>query len=232
MTVYAEGTNTLVQGMVEERDWLARMSKFFTPEFWVSYNGTLYFEPKGNEKFQWVKEARSARKRYTILTNSFATPTCGGLYDLVAKGIADSGVEERWQKMVLVPRSSPVRTNSIFPKLNKTLSTIGEFKLLQSFENGDALIKDAESTFYVYGLGRAVDDKIYLNAELVKEELKTYTTVAGGTKTVEAYTSVSLNRKEKEMLSKISESFSGRVDELTKQIKSLAEQQKNQPEKK
>ena len=94
-------------------------------------------------------------------------------------------------------------------------------------ENGDALIQNDEGTIrYIYGLGRAADDKEYANAELIKVGLKTYTTTIGGTKTVDAYQSVSLNNEEKEVLAKLSASFSWRVSDLTHQINTLAAQQK------
>jgi hypothetical protein len=198
-----------LQGMIEERDFLARMRVICTPSFWVSYEGVLHPVAKGLDQKEVMIAFKAAKQGYLVLTNK------QDRRNLLIKYISSSGVDVKYQSMILDPKS-----------LGKGFSTIGRYTLIQSLENGDAIIKDSESTFYIYSLGRAADDKDYMNAELVKEGLKTYTTTLGGTKTVESYTSVSLSSEEIEALSKISASFSRRVSELTAKIDSLSTQQK------
>jgi len=206
-----------LQRLIEERDWLARFSKFYAPEFWINYKGTLYFLPKTDEQTKCFEALFSAVEKYKVLTNK------SDRYALVETKIVETGLSQFWQNEVLVPRSNPQKQKIMLPMyLDKPLCTMGRFKLFQSFENGDALIKDDdESIYYVYDLGRAVDDKYYLNAEMFREGIKTYTTAAGSSKTVDAFVSVSINKDQRKVLEIISERFSAKVAELSKIIDPL-----------
>ena len=199
-----------LQGMIEERDFLARLRVTYTPDFWVSSNDVLYLQPKDIEPEMALAAFTKATRGYTVLTNK-ADRTA-----LIDKYFAASGVDENYQQMIRHPK-----------KLSVKFVRFSSYKMMQSMENGDALIQNDEGTIrYIYGLGRAADDKEYANAELIKVGLKTYTTTIGGTKTVDAYLSVSLNNEEKEALAKLSASFSWRVSDLTHQINTVAAQQK------
>jgi len=195
--------------MIEERDYLTRMRDICTPSFWVSYEGVLRPVAKGLEQKDTMTAFKAAKQGYLTLRNKEDQRY------LAIKYISSSGVDTKYQDMLLNPKS-----------LGKKFAIISRYTLIQSLENGDAIIKDTESTYYIYGLGRATADKEYLNAELVKEGSKTYTPATGGTKTVEFYTSVALSSEEIEALAKISASFSMQVSELTAKINSQIAQQK------
>ncbi len=196
--------------MIEERDLLARFRVTYTPDFWVSSNDVLYLQPKDYEQEMALKAFPQAIRKYTVLTNK-ADRTA-----LVDKYFAVSGVDEKYQEMIRHPK-----------KLSVNYLHYGSYKMIQSLENGDALIQIGEGNIrYVYGLGRAADDTEYVNAQLIKIGLKTYTTTIGGTKTVEAYQNVALNAEEEKTLAKLSATFSARVEDLTQQIDALTPQQK------
>jgi hypothetical protein len=123
-----------LQRLVEERDFVARFSKFYEPRFWIDYKDTLYFEPKDDEQIQCFQVLPSVLAKYSVLTNKMER------YKLVAKLVEESGAPKEWQAKVLVPLSNPQKQKYILPMfLDKPLNTMKKFKLLQSFESGDAL---------------------------------------------------------------------------------------------
>lgn len=197
-----------LQGMIEERDLLARMSVICKPDFWVSSNGVLYLQPKTFLAEDAIGALKNAKHKYLVLTNA------NERRDLIAHYITTAFVDKKYQEMILHPK-----------ELSVGFYHFARYKMVQSLENGDALIQDDDdyaadnnAVYYVSGLGCAADDKYYGDAELIRNGLKTYTTVIGGTKTVEAYRSVALNRDEEEVLRIISANFSMRVSELTEKI--------------
>ena len=208
----ADGSRANLQRMIEERDLLA-MAVICTTPFWVSSNGVLYLYPKRDRQDEAIQAYGVATSGYLVLTNKSDRRV------LIAKYIAASDVDQKYQEMILHAK-----------RMSVGIHQIARYKMMQSLESGDALIQDDDGIVnYVYNLGRAADDKYYGDAELLRAGLKTYATAAGGTKTVESYLNVSLSDEEKEVLSKIAASLSKRVSDLTPQINSLVAEQKKPP---
>ena len=138
----------------------------YSPAFWISYNDSLYFQPKNEAQVRQLEAMKAARSKYVALTNRETR------HEIAAKGIAASGIEERWQRKILLPFST---TNQyLTPTLGKPLRIIPRYKVLQSLAHGDALIQDAEATYFVMNFGRGADDASGTNACLIKEGVKAY----------------------------------------------------------
>jgi hypothetical protein len=204
-------TNVNEQLLREQQNYVAWTVRFLSSDFWISYNSTLSTRLTDDECRKLDGEYRLARSKYRVLTNAVARRQ-------LIVGILS---QVRGADKLLAPASE----TNVFRRLYRPFLHLSKFELLQSLPNGDAIIQDtAESpnTYYVYDLGRAVDGKMYSNAHLVCEDLKTYQTPMGTSKTVKAYTNVRLNEEENALLLRAQEAFKRRSLELTKTINELS----------
>jgi TPR repeat protein len=186
------------QMLSERKHFVECLASVYSPAFWFSYNESLYFQPRNEAQLQQLEAMRAARAKYVALTNR---ETC---HEIAAKTIAASGIEDVWQRKILLPFST---TNQyLTPTLGKPLRVIPRYKVLQSLAHGDALIQDAEATYFVMNFGRGADDTAGTNLCLIKEGVKSYSD--GGTfKTVAAFENVSLSTVEKAVLTRVAAAF-------------------------
>jgi hypothetical protein len=196
---------TLETRMLEERGWLANNMQVFSPNFWIRYGEKLYFQPKTDALHTYLEKVQASKKRYTILTNRLER------YQIIENVIINSGLSNEQQHLLL----EPITKGALFPAWHGGYYSIAKYKVLQSLEGGDALIQDGDDRiYYVYNHGRVEDDAYYRDACLVKEGLKTYTTAIGGTKTVQAYTDVSLLKSDEGMLLRVAYAFQRRINQV------------------
>ena len=196
--------------MLSERKHLLEcLAAVYSPAFWFSYNDSLYFQPRNEAELQQLEAMKAARSKYVALTNRETW------HEIAAKGIAASGIEEAWQRKILLPFST---TNQyLTPTLGKPLRVIPRYKVLQSLAHGDALIQDAEATYFVMNLGRGADDAAGTNLCLIKEGVKSYSD-GGGFKTVAAFENVSLSPEEKAVLTRVAAACQRQATGLAREI--------------
>jgi TPR repeat protein len=167
----------------------------FSPALWISRNGSLYFLPKDDVQAQKIESMKAERADYVTFTNLQAR------HEFAANAVTASGLEPAWQAK-LIPPWSPTNRD-LLPTLDKPLRLLPTYKLLQTLSDGDALLQNGQAVYFVMDYGRAPQDAFRTNAILIKEGTKTYRTVAGISKTVEAFTDAGLNREEIAVLNRV-----------------------------
>lgn len=178
----------------EQKHFVECLARVYSPEWWFSYQGVLYFQPRNEAQDRQLEDMRAARSRYVALTNHAAR------HALAAKLIAGSGLGEAWQSKLLLPFSTTNQT--LTPTLDRPVQFVPAYTVLQSFTNGDALIQDDGATLFVMNFGRAPAGAAGTNALLIKEGVKSYAS-GGRFKTVDAFENASLNPEETAVLNRV-----------------------------
>ena len=181
--------------VLEEKHFVESLGYVYSPTLWISYRNGLYFAPKDDAQARNIETLKTARANYVALTNREAR------HNLAAAVIAQSGIDERWQRKILLPYSET--NQNLTPTLNKPLHAITGCKLLQSFENGDLVIEAKEGTCLVMNLSRGTNDPPLSEAWLIKEGEKAYATAPGEYQRLEAFTSVALSKEETAVLNRV-----------------------------
>jgi TPR repeat protein len=197
------------QMLSERKHFMECLASVYCPAFWISYNDSLYFQPRNEAQERQLEAMKAARSKYVALTNRETR------HEIAAKGIAASGIDQRWQRMILLPLSAT--NQDLTPTLRKPLRTISNYKLLQALPHGDALIQDAEATYFVMDFGRGADDAAGTNLCLIKEGVKSYSD-GGGFKTVAAFENVSLSAEEKAVLTRVAAAFRRQAPAFAQEI--------------
>jgi hypothetical protein len=190
--------NPGAQRLAEQKHYLDCLASVYTPAFWISYNDALYFQPKTEEQMRQLEAMKLARARYLVLTNREIR------HQIAAEAIAASGIEESWQRKILLPFST---TNAdLTPTLGRPLRFLPQYRVVKSFASHDALLQDGAASYFVMDFGRGASDGSGTNACLIKEGMKSYTD-GGGLKTVEAFMNVALSQEEAAVLNRVSAAF-------------------------
>jgi TPR repeat protein len=193
----------------EQKHFFECLSSAYSPAWWLSYNDSLYFQPRNEAQVKQLEAMKAARSRYLALTNQETR------HELAAKLIAESGIDESWQRKLLLPLSAT--NQNLTPTLDTPVRVVSKYRLLQSLAGGDALIQDDASTYFVMNFGRGADDASGTNAVLIKEGVKTYST-GGVFKTVEAFANVALSKEETAVLNRVEAAFQKRAASLGQEI--------------
>jgi TPR repeat protein len=197
------------QMLSERKHFEECLASVYSPAFWISYNDSLYFQPRNEAQIQQLEAMKAARAKYVVLTNRETW------HEIAAKGIAASRIEGVWQRKILLPYST---TNQyLTPTLGKPLRVIPRYKVLQSLAHGDALIQDAEATYFVMNFGRGADDAAGTNLCLIKEGVKSYSD-GGDFKSVAAFENVSLSTEERAVLARVAAAFQRQATGLAREI--------------
>ena len=197
------------QMLSERKHFVECLASIYSPAFWISYNDSLFFQPKNEAQVRQLEAMKVARAKYVVLTNRETW------HEIAVKAIAGSGIEDVWQRKILLPFST---TNQyLTPTLGKPLRVIPRYKVLQSLAHGDALIQDAEATYFVMNFGRGADDAAGTNLCLIKEGVKSYSD-GGGFKAVAAFENVSLSAEEQTVLSRVAAAFQRQAAGLARGI--------------
>src|SRR5271166_3475719 len=101
------------QIVLEEKHFVESLACVYSPALWISYRGGLYFAPKNEVQARQIETLKAARENYAALTNRAAR------HDLTARVIAESGIDERWQRKILLPYSET--NQNLTPTLDKPL---------------------------------------------------------------------------------------------------------------
>ena len=180
--------------LAEKRHFLECLAVVYSPEFWISYNDALYFQARNETQVRQLEAMKLARSAYLALTNRETR------HAIAEKAIAATGIDEGWQRKILLPLSTT--NQDLTPTLRRPLLVIPKYKVLRSLGQGDALLQDDGSLYFVMNFGRGADDASGTNALVIKEGVKTFSE-GGGFKTVEALANVSLSKEEKAVLSRV-----------------------------
>ena len=200
------------QMLSEKEHFFECLSCVYSPAWWLSYGGSLYFHPMNEAQVKQLDAMRAARTRYVALTNPAVR------HELTAAVIETSGVSERWQKKILLPLSAT--NQNLTPTLDRPVRVIPKYTLLRSLPSGDALIQDGTSIYFVMDYGRGANDASRTNALLVKEGVKSYSS-DGGFKSIEAFADVALNKEETAALNRVSAAFQKEAAALGQKVSTL-----------
>ena len=197
------------QMLSERKHFVECLASVYSPAFWISYKDSLYFQTRNEAQLQQLEAMKAARAKYVVLTNRETW------HEIAARGIAASGIEEVWQRKILLPFSTT--NQNLTPTLGKPLRVIPRYKVLQSLAHGDALLQDTEATFFVMNFGRGADDAAGTNLCLIKEGVKSYSD-SGGLKAFAAFENVSLSSEEKAVLTRVAAAFQRQAAGLAREI--------------
>ncbi len=176
------------QMLIEQKHFLDCLAYVYSPGLWISYQGSLYFAPRTETQWKQLEALKDARSKYLALTNRELR------HSLTAQALSASGLDTAWQQKLLLPYSET--NQDLTPTLRRPVALMPQYELLQTLPGGDALLRDKDAVWFVMDFGRGAGDIYHTNALLVREGTKTYTTVGGNAKTVDAFTDVALNRDE------------------------------------
>ena len=76
----------------EQKHFIECLSRVYSPAWWLSYNDSLYFQPRNEAQAKQLEAMKAARSKYLALTNQETR------HELTARLIAESGISESWQK--------------------------------------------------------------------------------------------------------------------------------------
>ncbi len=176
------------QMLVEQKHFLDCLAYVYSPGLWISYQGSLYFAPRTETQWKQLEALKDARSKYLALTNRELR------HSLTAQALSASGLDTAWQQKLLLPYSET--NQDLTPTLRRPVILMPQYEVLQTLPGGDALLRDKDAVCFVMDFGRGAADIYHTNALLIREGTKTYTTVGGNAKTVDAFTDVALNREE------------------------------------
>jgi hypothetical protein len=200
------------QMLSEQKNFVECLSTVYSPGWWLSYNDSLYFQPRNEAQVKQLEILKAARSRYLALTNQETR------HVLTARLIAESGISDTWQKKILLPLSPTNQT--LTPTIDRPVRVVPKYTVLQLLPSGDALIQEDASIFFVMNFGRGTDDASRTNALLIREGVKSYS-AGGGYKTVEAFADVALSKGETAMLNRVVAAFQKEAASLGQDISNL-----------
>ncbi len=197
--------------MAEQKHFMESLATVYNPAFWISYRGELYFMPKTEGQEKQIDTLRTARARYGVLTNRLVR------YELAAKVLAASSLSTNSQRQLLLPYSDT--NENLTPTIDKALETVTGYKIIQSFGDGDVLLRDElGNERFVMEFGRSTNDRLGKEVSLIKEGVKSLKKPTGEYGHVNAFTSVSLSQNEIALFQKASSAFQRRAAELARAL--------------
>jgi len=196
--------------LIEQKNFVESLAFVYSPALWISYRHGLYFALKNDAQTRQLEALKGTRAKYVALTDRAER------HDLAASLLAESGIDELWQQKLLLPLS--VTNQNLTPTLNKPLVILGGYKLVHSFENGDALIEGTDGICLVMNFSAGTNDPSASEAWLIKEGEKAYASAPGEYQRVDAFTSVALNSQETEVLERVVAACRRRSAVLSKEI--------------
>jgi TPR repeat protein len=194
----------------EEKHFVESLGYVYSPALWISYRSGLYFALKNEAQARQIETLKTARANYVALTNREAR------HDLASRVIADSGIDEHWQRKILLPSS--LTNQNLTPTLDKPLRVLTGYKLLRSFEDGDALLEAQDGVCLVMNFSGPTNDASGSEAWLIKEGEKSYATAPGEYQRVAAFTSVALSEEEKAVLNRVANACHKKAAALAREI--------------
>ena len=197
----------------EQKHFLECLAVVYHPAFWISYNGSLYFQPKDDAQARQLEVMKNARAGYAAFTDRKAR------HELAARALVESGVTEKWQRQLLLPYTEG--NPNLTPTIPKAFRVLNQYKVLEPPRGGDALLQDGDNVYFVMDFGHGSSDGSGTNAFLVREGTKVYTTAEGEKKTITAFTSVGLSSEETTILVRVSAAFRKQAEALGRQLAEL-----------
>ncbi len=209
----------------EQKHFLNCLAYVYSPALWISYDNNVYFGLKTEEQATNVQNMVAQRNNYVAFTNRLAR------YQLAARVLAQSGLDESWQKKLLLPHSE---TNyNLTPTLGRDPVLVSPYLVLDLsgegvlntnvFNKDEALVRVPVGTnvltFLATQWGHAPPDILGTNLWVVEKEKETERTrryaTAMGFQTVPVLACVNLNKEEQAALSRASAAFEKAAQSLT-----------------
>jgi hypothetical protein len=125
--------------LAEQKHFLQCLAYVYSPAFWISYENKLYFSIKTEEQDMRIHEMIDQRAKYVALTNRLAR------HQLATQALAQSGLDDSWQKKLLLPYSD---TNAnLTPTLDaeKVTAPLGSYLVLDL--DGEGVLDPSRSVF-------------------------------------------------------------------------------------
>ena len=225
ITLWAQSVDTQAprqmrteRGVLEEKHFVECLAYVYSAPLWISYRGSLYFAPKDEVTERQVEALKTARSRYVVLTNREAR------HDIAASVIAASGIDKQWQQKLLLPYSEA--QPNLTPTLNRPFLVLNSYKMIQSMDEGDALLKDEQgNAFLVMDLGRALTKGASTNLYLIKEGEKAFATKPGDYQKVQAFSNLALSAEETSVLNRIVAACQSKASALARELTGFKSQQ-------
>ena len=196
--------------ILEEKHFAECLAYVYSPPFWISYRGSLYFAPKDDTQARQIEALKTARARYVAFTDRKAR------YDLAASALAASGIDAAWQKKLLLPYSDTQQ--NLTPTLNRAFHTVNTYKVARKLEEGDALIQEGEASCLVMDFGRSAADGSQTNLYLIKEGERAFAGGPGQYRRVEAFANVGLSKEEIRILNQVVKAFQAKAAVLGREL--------------
>lgn len=196
--------------ILEEKHFIECLAYVYSPALWISYRGSLYFAPKNQSQVRQIDGLKAARARYVALTNRETR------YQIVHKIFSESGLEENWQKKLLLPYSD--ENPNLTPTLPRPFHVVDTYKIIQSLEDGDVIIQDAETNYLVMDFNKTGTELAHTNLYLVKEGERAFATAPGQYRRMDAFTRVGLSKAETSVLDQAVACFQKQASALAQEL--------------
>ncbi len=199
--------------LLEEKHFAQCLAYIYSPALWISYKGSLYFAPKDEAQLHQVQALITARSNYVAFTDRAER------HDLAARTITASGLDETWQKKLLLPYSDA--SPNLTPTVNRPVQVIDAYQVSQTLEGGDALIRDASGECLVMDFTRHAAQLPSTNLCLIKEGERAFATAPGQYKRVDAFALVGLSPEETVVLNRVVAAFQKEAATLAQALAGL-----------
>jgi TPR repeat protein len=196
--------------ILEEKHFIECLAYVYSPALWINYKGSLYFAPKDENQFRQIEALKAARSKYIALTNREAR------HELASTALASSGLDEHWQKKLLLPYSDS--NPNLTPTLNRPFRVLKAYKVLQSLEEGDVLIQDGQEILLLMGSGGHGVTETNTALPLVKEGERSFAASSNEFQRVEAFSRADLGKEEVAVLNRAVAAFQAKDLALAQEL--------------
>ncbi len=203
--------------LLEEKHFVECLAYVYSPTFWISYRGGLYFAPKEDAQVRQIEALKGARAKYVALTNRELR------HEIAARVLAASGLDENWQRKLLLPYSDSAL--SLTPTLNRPLRVLTGYKFLRTLDGTDALLELHQTNYLVLNFTGSGARKTYSSLFLIKEGDRAFATAPGEYQHVEAFTETALNEEEAKALNRVVAACRQEVSRLAREIENFRARQ-------
>ena len=196
--------------ILEEKHFLECLAYVYSPALWISYKNSLYFAPKDEAQARQIEALKIARSKYVALTNREAR------HELAFTTLASSGLDEHWQKKLLLPYSDS--NPNLTPTLNRPFRAVKSYKVLQTLEQGDLLVQDGQEVLLLMGIGQQGVTDTNTHLAVVKEGERSFATSSNEYQRVEAFSRAELNKEEVAVLNRAVTAFQAKSAALAQEL--------------
>ncbi|HVV70833.1 MAG TPA: hypothetical protein VHI52_04920, partial [Verrucomicrobiae bacterium] len=137
-------------------------------------------------------------------------------HEIADQVISGASLDESWRKKLLLPYSES--KPNLTPTLDRPFHVVSGYKLIQSFQNGDALIETKDGDLFVLDLPLATEDQSKTNLFLVKAGEKAFARAPGQYQHIDAFAVATLSKDQEAVLLKVVAAFENKAASLTREL--------------